>query len=321
MTHSLVSTAALLAALGGPLANAAPPTAMGADDRRAVAAALFQQGIDDIQAGKTAEGCRKLAESVATMPDSGAMGALAECDTALGNLADAWALWRDLSSSAPTPELRADAANNAAALDRRLARVAIHVRGAAPPNLVVTLNGKPVSALDASEQRVAPGPLVVVAAAPEIEGWTRRFDARQGATVQVEIDVAESQDTMVRRRRGRLIGLSLVGAGAATLAVGAVYGGIAYSDWRSATRTCGGDIDHCKTAGYVSAQRQIASSRHAASIASWSSAIGLGTAAIGALVTLVFRTPTVDEHTATAWRASPMAGAQTLGIALTRSLP
>jgi len=319
MTYGLVSTAALLAALGAPIANAAPPATPDADEHRAAAAALFQQGIDDLQAGKTAEGCRKLAESVATIPDSGAMGALAECNTALGNLADAWALWRDLSASAPTPELRADAANNAAALDRRLARVAIHLRGAAPPNLVVTLNGKPVSAVETTEHRVTPGTLVVVAAAPEIERWTRRFDARQGATVAVEIDVTESQDTMVRRRRGRLIGFSLVGVGVAGLVVGGVYGGIAYSDWRSAAASCGGDVDHCKTAGYARAQSQVASTRHAATIASWSSAIGLGIAVAGALVSLSFRTPAVGESTA--WRASPMAGAHTLGIALTRSLP
>lgn len=319
MRYRLASTAALLASLGAPIANASPPPspppAQDADEHRAAAAALFQQGIDALKAGKTADACRKLAESVATLPDSGAMGALAECDTVLGNLADAWALWRDLSESAPTPELRADAANNAAALDRRLARVAIHVRGAAPLNLVVTLNGTPVSAFETTEHRITPGVLVVVAATPEIERWTRSFDAREGATVAVEIDVTASHGALARRERGRTIGLSLVGAGTMALAVGAVYGVIAYRDWRSATASCGGDVDHCKTAGYVTAQSQVATTRHAATIASWSSAIGLGTVAVGALVTLSFRTRTVDNRTA--WHASPVVGKHTVGIALT----
>src|SRR5262245_51060813 len=127
MKPSLVSKVLLLACVAAAVAEAAP--AKPARDRRATATALFQEGMAAIEAGKTEEGCSKLAESVATMPDSGAMGALAECDTALGRLSEAWELWRDLATSAPTPELRDDAAKNATALDARLARVVVHLHG------------------------------------------------------------------------------------------------------------------------------------------------------------------------------------------------
>jgi hypothetical protein len=316
---SLVSTVLSLAmaAQGTSVANADPPAK---PDRRAAAAELFQQGINDLQAGKTAEGCDKLAESVATVPDSGAMGALAECDTALGRLSEAWELWRDLSTSAPTAELRDDAMKNAAALDKRLSRVAIHLRGTAPSNLVVTLNGKPVSAVDATQHRVTPGTLVVVAASPEIEPWTQTLNAKEGATIDIEIPVVESQNAMGRRKRGRLVGLSIVGAGAIVLGIGAVYGGTAYADWRSAADSCGGNTDHCKGLGYASAQSDLASARRAATISSWTTAAGVGVAAAGLLVYLSFRHRTGTES-ATAWRASPMTGSQRLGVVLTRSLP
>jgi hypothetical protein len=288
--------------------------------RRTIAAALFQQGIEAMQAGKTAEGCDKLAESVAIMPDSGAMGALAECDTALGRLNESWELWRELTTSAPTAELRDDAAKNAAALDARLARVTVHLRGDAPSSLVVTLNGKPVRALDAVEHRVLPGKLVVVASSPGIEPWTQTFTTKQGATFEVEIPVVESPDTILRRGRARVISRSLVGVGVVALGVGAVYGAAAYTDWRAATARCGGNTDDCKSAGYKSAQSELASARRSATISSWLTGGGLGVTAAGLLVYLAFRSPPEAEAVA-AWRVSPITNSHTLGVVLTRSLP
>lgn len=320
MKYSLVSTVLLLAVLRAAVANAAPDEKPAPQDRSAAAAALFHQGLADMEAGKIAEGCDKLAASVATMPESGVIGALAECYTVLGKLSEAWEVWRDLSTSAPSAWARDYAAAAAAALDKRLARVTIHLHGAALANLVVTLNGKPVSAVDATEHRVVPGTLLVVAASPEIERWTQTFHARPGATTRIEIPVAESQNELRRRKRAQLISLSVVGAGAAAVGVGAVYGGVAYADWRSAAESCGGTTDHCKTAGYASAQSQLASARRGATISSWSTGIGLGAAAAGLIAYLYFSDPSSAESPR-AWRASPMMGSQVLGVMLTRSVP
>jgi hypothetical protein len=316
MKPSLVPIALVLAVLGAPVATAAPK-----QDRRATAAALFEQGIKDMQAGKTSQGCDELAESVATLPDSGAKGALAECDTALGRLSDAWELWRDLASSAPTAELRNDAARNAAALELRLARVALHVRGAAPAELVVTLNGKPVSPGAVTEHRVDPGTLVVVATSPDTDPWTRTFKAQEAAAIEIEIPLVLSRDVVRRHQRGRLIGLSLVGAGAVALGVGAVFGGVAYSDWHSATDSCGGTTDHCKTAGFTSAQSNLDRARTAASISTWTVGAGSLAVATGLIVYFSLRDAAPSAESASAWRASPLAGSQTLGIMLSRSLP
>ncbi len=311
-----------IAALGARLASAAPATS-DLDARKAAAAtaaALFQQGLEDMQAGRTAEGCSKLAESVATIPDSGAKGALAECYTAVGRLSESWALWRDLASSAPSAELRDDAAKNAAALDKRLARVVIRVGGAVPPGLVVTLNDKPVSAASTEQHRVTAGSLTVVAESPEIERWSRTFTASEGATLEVDIHTVTARRWLQHRRRGRLIGLSIAVAGTAALGVGAAYGRSAYSSANSAESSCGGDTDHCQSAGYVAAQAHLSDARHAATISSWAVGTGLAVATTGVILYLVYRDPRRAES-ATAWRAAPMADAQTVGLALSRSLP
>jgi hypothetical protein len=303
--------------VGASVAHAAPKSED--QDRRAAAAALFQQGLQLMESGKTAEGCDKLAESIATLPDSGAKGALAECDTTLGRLSEAWDLWHDLAVTAPTAELRADAANNAAALDRRLTRVVLRVRGVAPSDLVVTLNDKPVRADSATEHRVVPGTLVVVAESPEIERWTRTLSAKAGATLEVDIRAEVSHSLVHRRHTGRLIGLSLAGVGALSIGVGAVFGGLAFSDSRSATSSCGGDTAHCKSSGYVSAQSDLSSARRSATISSWAVGGGLTVAATGMILYLVFRDPRPTESAA--WHAAPMTDAQTVGLVLTRSLP
>jgi hypothetical protein len=324
MKASLVS-AVLLVVLRASVADATPveDATAGArpapEDRSAAAAALFHQALEDMEAGRTAEGCDKLATSVAMVPDSSVLGALAECNTALGRLSEAWELWRDLSTSAPTPSLRDYATTKAAALDRWLARVVIRLRGAPPANLVVTLNGKPVRT-DAVEHRVDPGRLVVVASSPEIARWTQTFAARRGSRFEIQIPVAQAQSELRGRQRARWLGLSLVGAGTAAFGVGAVYGGLAYADWQGAGDSCGGDTARCNSAGYASAQGQLASARRSATIASWTTGIGLGVAALGLVTYLSFRDPAPAE-TARAWRASPMAGPHAVGVVLTRSMP
>jgi hypothetical protein len=290
-------------------------------NRKSTAAALFEKGIKDMQAGKTEQGCAALAESVATWPDSGAKGALAECDTALGRLSEAWELWQDLAGTAPTSELRDDAAKNAKALERRLARVTLHVRGSAPSDLVVTLNGKPVSPSDSAEHRVDPGALVVVATSEELEPWTRTFRTEEGAAIEIAIPVVASAEAARRRKVARVVGLSVAGVGAAVLVGGLIFGTTAYLDWRSASDRCGGNTDRCPVAGFPGAQDELDSARSAARISTWT--IGIGTAALasGLLVYVAFRDRAPAAESSGSWRASLLTGPDVVGVALSRSLP
>ncbi|HEX8111089.1 MAG TPA: hypothetical protein VF516_25340 [Kofleriaceae bacterium] len=318
MTRDVMTTrwsglVALLVALNGPLVSAQP------QDRKAAAAALFENGIRDMHAGQTERACSELAESVATWPDSGAKGALAECDTALGRLSDAWELWRDLATTAPTQDLRDDATQNAAALDRKLVRIVLRLRGQAPPTLVVTINGKPFSTLANAERRIEPGTLVVDATSPDTAPWTQTLSAQAGTTITVEILLRPSSAPLRRQRSFQVMGLSLLVAGAVGLGVGAASGGMAYVDWRSASDACGGNTGHCKGAGFASAQSDLDHARTAATISTVSSGIGAGVAALGALL-YIFNRPRASESE-TAWRVAPLAGSQTMGLVLSRSMP
>ena len=302
----------LLAALRAPIAGAEPP------NRQATAQALLERGREDLQAGNLEQAFRELAESVDILPDSAARSALAECHLALGRLPEAWALWHDLAGSAPTAELRDEAARNAAAVDQLLARVAVRLRAAAPADLVVTFNGKAVNLRELTARRLPPGTLVVAAMSPETQPWTRTFQLEAGTALELEIPLVPSPRAVGRQQIVKGIGLSLTGAGTIAIGTGAVFGIVAYSDWRSASSACGGNTDHCKSAGFASAQRDLDAARRAARISSWSTGIGTTALALGLLVYYLRDT---GPETATAWRASPLVGAQTVGIVLSGSLP
>jgi hypothetical protein len=319
MKSSLCSMVLVFAVLGVRVADAAPKKS-DAEARKAAAAALFQDGLEAMQAGRTAEGCDKLAESVATIPDSGAKGALAECYTAIGKLSESWDLWRELANSAPTAELRDDASKNAAALDKRLARVVINVRGAVPAGLTVTLNDKPVAAVSTTEHRVTPGKLTVIAESPEIERWSQTLTAKEGEKLDVDIHAVVSRSSVAHRQHGRKLGLVVGGVGVLAIGVGAVFGGLAYSSHNSAESSCGGDVEHCKSAGYLSAQSDLDSARSRATISSWAVGTGLVAAATGAIIYLVYSEPRHAES-ATAWRIAPTGDSQSVGVSLSRSLP
>lgn len=288
-------------------------------DRQATAAALFEKGIKDLQAGNLELACKELADSVAAWPDSGAKGALAECNTELGRTGSAWELWRDLATSAPSADLRDDAARNAARLEPRLARARVRIRGTIPADLEVTLDGKRVSTQAATPILVDPGPLLVVATVPDTRPWIRTFRGVEGATTEIVIAMTEvtGVDPVQTRQRRRLIGLSLSGAGVAALGVGAVLGLRARSRWSKVQEDCGGDTDHCQTEGLTSARDELGSARTAAR---WSSvSFGVGAAFVVTGLVVFFTAPAA-ERTETAVRLSPMAGPQTIGLTLSGAL-
>src|SRR5215471_8648002 len=91
-----------------------------AADSHAEAVVLFDQGIKDMKAGQLDKACPELQASLALVKDSGTKGALARCHGLAGRIASAWLLWRELSDTAPSAELRGDAAAQAGKLERRL---------------------------------------------------------------------------------------------------------------------------------------------------------------------------------------------------------
>jgi hypothetical protein len=273
------------------------------------AIALFEQGIKDLQAGKTELACRELAASLAIYNDSGTQGALAECYTQLGKVASAWKLWKELADTAPA-DLRADAADNAAKLDPRLPRYVIQLPAGAPAGIAVAINGVAVA-----DPRlpvpipIDPGPFTVTASAPQFKTWTHGFKASEGqvttaAVPQLEaapqpvlpppqavtqaapVTTADSKVRVVdvhegkRRNRHLLGGVSAI-AGVVAIGAGGYFGIVARRKWNDARAICGGEVDACPNAQTQSAaQLQIDDSRSAASLST------IGFAAGGAAIVL-----------------------------------
>src|SRR5262249_12349522 len=149
------------------------------------AQALFDQGIADLRAGNTEQACKELSASLAKHQDSGTKGALAVCDGKLGKIASAWQLWKDLVDTAPSPELKADAARNAAALEPRLPKYV--VQAPKVPGLVVTVNDSSVDLSVSVPLPVDPGTVNITAKAPGYKDYAGTAQAAESQTVTIVV--------------------------------------------------------------------------------------------------------------------------------------
>jgi hypothetical protein len=315
---------ALLGALG--VANADTP---------ADAIALFDQGIKDMQAGKYELACRELSASLVKYPDSGTKGALAECYTQLGKVASAWKLWKDLADTAPL-NLRAEAAANAAALEPRLPRYVLQLT-AVTPGITVTINSTNVADPTlAVPLPLDPGEVIATAYAPQYKSWQQRFQAREGATVTIEVPALEPLppapepkspttvqqptvaptayvDNSSARTTRHVIGGAAVVVGLAAVGAGAYFGSTASSKWQSAQDRCGGSIDTCAFEDIGPAQTDVDDARSAATKSTWSFVGGGILVAAGAVVW--FTAPSKESRVVVA----PALGAHSSGLTLSGS--
>ncbi len=322
----LVALALGLAVAAAPAFADAPPEAT----------ALFDQGIRDMTDGKLELACKELSASLARYADSGTKGALAECDGRLGKVASAWNLWRDLADTAPTPELRRDAAANATALEPRLPHFIIHL--AEPTTgLGVTVNDAPVADPTlAVALPIDPGPFAVRASAPDRVDWAASFEASEGKTTTVDVPAlprrsiaGAGQPPTVQSslgthpdvvaggaRHGRhMLGLSVLGAGAAVVVAGAVFGALASSQWNQAKVDCGGAIDMCPPADLSRSQSQVNTARSSALVSTVGLAAGGAAVVAGALLYL---SAPAAETSQTALRVIPSTSSREIGLAVTR---
>jgi hypothetical protein len=175
------------------LAPASRADASGGD--AALAEALFREGKQLMAAGRHAEACPKLAESQRLDPGGGTLLTLALCHEAEGKTASAWVELRDALAQAHK-EGRADRAAIAEAhvqaLEPRLARLAVDVRGEAAqtPGLVVRRDGVTLTPPAwGVAVPVDPGPHVVEAEAPARRPFRREVPVGDGARVAVEVPV------------------------------------------------------------------------------------------------------------------------------------
>jgi hypothetical protein len=295
-----------IVAFAGALAVAAAPAAA---DPQAEAVALFDQGIKDLKAGRLEKACSELQASLALVKDSGTKGALARCHGRAGRVASAWALWRELADTAPSAELRADAAAQAAKLERRLPRYTIKLAGPTP-GLVVQVNGRDVSLDVPIAVPIDPGTVTVSAAGRDGERvttwtWSRDYNAVEGETLAIEIPVLEPlaaepavprpeqpqpsiapelgalPELIASRHRRHTIALVSGSVALGGVIGGSIFGIQARSRYDSAKLVCG-DIDRCAPAQIDRAQAEVNTAKRSALYAD----IAFGIAGVATVVAL-----------------------------------
>jgi hypothetical protein len=247
----------LAATLFATAARAQSPSALAAAEE------LFRDGRRLAEQGKYAEACPKLAESQKRAPAAGTLMNLADCYEKSGQSASAWITFKEAVRAAQARG-RADWANLAAShvadLEPRLSRVTIEVAPEADiAGLEVKRDGELLGRAEwGTAIPLDPGVHVVEASAPGKNAWSARAELRgAGERVVVKIPPLVDQSAMPAARPAeappthgsgqRTTGVILAGAGAASVAFGAVAGLVAMSKRNTAAASCSSYPDHCNS--------------------------------------------------------------------------
>lgn len=218
-----------------PSAHAQPP----GEQDKAAAQALFEDALRLVDAGRSAEACPKLRDSLALDPAIGTRFYFAECLERTGQLASAWTNYvqvADEASALNRREQEREARRRAEALRPRLPWVTIdvprEVRGMA--GLEIRRDGHPIpEAQWNAPVPVDPGVYVLSASARGRARWQTRLFAREGerSSVRIPALAAEARPaspppppSLLGVHPQRFAGYVTSGVGVTALGVGAAFG-------------------------------------------------------------------------------------------------
>ncbi|HEY6560210.1 MAG TPA: hypothetical protein VI072_23155 [Polyangiaceae bacterium] len=238
MTHRSLFAIVLLAA---PAAAEADP--------EAAAEALFRSGREAAADGDHAQACQRFRESQRLQPAAGTVLNLAICEEQLGQLVEAWQHYHAALDSLPAGDSRREIARaRLAKLDARLPRFVVQKTASAPPRTRVRLGrvvfnensfGVPIP--------VNPGTHAWVVSSPGRAGrtYTRKVEEGERLTLRVEPGAPLPEPNGERagapaRSGSKLLGYSLIGVGAASLAVSGVTALMALDRGRTVDDECSG---------------------------------------------------------------------------------
>ncbi|MCB9587864.1 MAG: hypothetical protein H6718_20840 [Polyangiaceae bacterium] len=326
----------LLASSFAPLAHAQT-----SPQDRATAEALFQQAKKLKDAENYEEACPKFAASNKLDPALGTLLNLADCHEQQGLTASAWAEFLEAATLARRAgqKDRADVAQErASALESRLVRVNIVVKGAARiDGLEIKQDGSPVYAATWNTPvPIDPGPHLLSVNAPGKKEWAKAFDVpTTGVTEPIAIEVPELEDAPVEKPPETPVtpapgpqvtpqpqpgpvdtgsdgsgqttaGIILAGAGVVGLAVGGVFGLSAKNKWADAD---------CSNGVCPTAERQTLA-EDAKSQANLSTLFFAGGGVLGAVgVILLLTAPSKKQAPATGHlQVSPAVGPRATGV-------
>jgi hypothetical protein len=269
------------ALIAGWLGASAPALAQSND--AATAEALFQEAQKLIDAGKIAEACPKFAASHRIDPGYGALFNLADCHEKNGQTASAWAEFREavaMAKKAGEAPREEKAARRAAALEPKLVRIVVSVKGA-PQGLVVKLDGAVLDpAAWSTPVPVDPGAHTVEATAPDKKTWNTKVQViKEGEVVTVELPALAAGDPAAAQPAGkepaapnqaqpapagdpgpqaveaggfpaqRGVAIAVAGVGVAGIVVGTIFGLGAKSKWDDAQENHCDASDVCDAEG------------------------------------------------------------------------
>jgi hypothetical protein len=339
--RAYVHASAILVVCAGLLATA--PAAA----QNAAAEALFNQGRELMKQKKFAEACEKFQDSHELDPSVGALLNLADCREQNGQIASAWATFREAASLARQrndKKREQTAMDKAKKLEGRLSYLVIEVPAEARVDgMILMRNGEPVvSALWDEKVPVDPGKYVIRVEAPgyqpaevEVDVEARGGEARaQVPPLAPAPRTAEGRDAgqppgdqpegtpgltaeaptadTGGMPTGRKIALGAGAVGVVGLAAGVVFGLRAGSQWDDAKAECvNGDFDNCSPRG-VSLQKDAESSATLATVG-----VSVGVVALAAGAVLWFLNPPPAEGEAEQALIEPVLGPQSLGAQVT----
>jgi len=213
---------------------------------------LFRDGRALLEQGRFPEACAKLDASEKLDPAVGTLFSLGECYQAQSRLASAWFAYRAAAalSASREDQRRETAQQRADAIEPHVAHIAVRLADPRHP-VEVSLDGEPLApdAL-ANPLPVDPGPHRIARGASTVPGdvgWSTLVQVTvNGALVEIEIPRAPTAESSVgptspARANSPLLGTlarGAIGAGAATLAVGTIFGMQAIVKGRDANAAC-----------------------------------------------------------------------------------
>lgn len=283
---------------------------------RAAAQALFDEGRELMDQGRSADACPRFEESDRLEPALGTRFHLANCYEQLGKLASAHALYLAVASEAATRSQTARervARERAEAVEPRLARLSIEVPFSPSPALRVERDGTLVGQAQwGLPVPVDPGVHHINASAPGREPWAADVEipSEPGVTRVNVPPLAEHRQAFFAPL-SRKLGLAALGVGAGTIALGSVFAVQAISKNNASDRAgCSGQS--CPTERGLSLRHE---ALRAGDRATW--AMGLGLVGLGAAAALFWLWPTPgDGDDTTDVQLSPVADLRSASLRL-----
>ncbi len=281
-----------------------PAAAEPSEADRGLAQALFDEARQLMATEQYAPACAKLAQSQRLAPGGGTLLNLALCHEELGRTATAWSEY-NLALSQAIKDGRKDrqdiAHERIDALAASLAHLSIDVDASAPNDMTVTIDDEPL-AREAwrTEIPVDPGDHRVEARATGRKSWHQTSRVEASRTLHVEVPPLEVEgpsgaaprespaphDAQPPPSNGRrTAGFIVMGAGLASVGLGAGFGVATLSNRDEANRLCPGTNPCASPAGLDASDR--------AHAFAWGAdiAVGAGIVALAVGAYLLFTLP------------------------------